>query len=98
MSAPIAIDASADELRCPTCGNAGDQGEIRYLVDGTARTAVLALAAGVLELAGPSPSSRRGARPRLECWALRSTNSQSVCRRQWDLPSGIIGITWRVRS
>jgi len=94
----VTIDAGTVELRCPTCNNHGDRGEIRYLVDGSSRTAVLALSAGVIELAGPAPLSSRGARPRLECWAVRSTNGQSVCRRQWDLPAGIVGITWRVRS
>jgi hypothetical protein len=98
MSGPSVVETGAAELRCPACGNDGERGEVRYLVDGSSRTAVVALCAGVIELAGPTPSSARGARPRLECWALRSTNGQTVCRRQWDLPEGIRGITWRVRS
>lgn len=88
----------ADPLCCPTCGNRGDRGAIRYVVDGATRAAIVSLRNGVLELAGPAASSRRGERPALECWAIRSTSAQRLCLARWELPAFVVGVAWRVAS
>lgn len=89
------------ELRCPRCGNDGTKGVIRYLVYVTSWAEVLGLRRGdVLELAGPlAPTMQdQPARPRLECWAVRPAPDNRVCGHRWELPAGVRGIAWRVRS
>lgn len=96
-------EASDNELviRCPACGNDGRRGAIRYLVDVASWAEVIALRRGdVLELAGPLAPTMQDApaRPRLECWAVRPAPDNRVCAHRWELPDGVRGIAWRVRS
>lgn len=87
-------------LCCPACGNAGELGAIRFLVDVTSWAEVLRERGGVLELAGPLRPSMQDehARPRLECWAVRPAPDNRVCGHRWDLPADIRGLVWRIRS
>lgn len=86
-------------MRCPACGNAGEQ-PIRFLVDVTSWAEVLRERGGVLELAGPLRPSMQDAhaRPRLECWALRPAPDNRLCGHRWEIPAAIRGLVWRLRS
>ncbi|MBZ0121638.1 MAG: hypothetical protein K8H88_31870 [Sandaracinaceae bacterium] len=101
MTTEVGTGAEPVELRCPSCRNDGTRGVIRFLADVTSWAEVLGLRRGdVLELAGPLALSMRDhhARPRLECWAVRPAPDNRVCGHRWDLPAGVRGIAWRVRS
>lgn len=97
-TATEAIDAPL--IRCPSCGNVGDRGAIRYLVDVVSWAEVLRERGGVLELAGPLRPTMQDApaRPRLECWAIRPSPDNRLCGHRWELPSEIRGLVWRVGS
>lgn len=90
----------ASPLRCPSCGNGGERGVIRYLADVISWAEVLRESNGVLEVAGPLRPTMQDApaRPRLECWALRPAPDNRLCGHRWDLPSDIRGLVWRVGS
>jgi hypothetical protein len=93
-------EAPVPIIRCPSCGNAGDRGVIRYIVDVTSWAEVLRERGGVLELAGPLRPTMQDApaRPRLECWALRPAPDNRLCCHRWELPPEIRGLVWRVGS
>lgn len=99
MTAPVATPTEPI-IRCPACGNSGERGVIRYVVDVTSWAGVLRERGGVLELAGPLRPSMQDApaRPRLECWAVRPAPDNRVCGHRWDLPAVVRGLVWRVRS
>ncbi|MCZ7682445.1 MAG: hypothetical protein M5U28_28100 [Sandaracinaceae bacterium] len=99
MTAPITIPREP-VIRCPACGNAGERGAIRYIVDVTSWAEVLRERGGVLELSGPLRPSMQDApaHPRLECWAVRPAPDNRVCGHRWELPAVIRGLVWRVRS
>lgn len=91
---------SSPSLTCPSCGNDGTHGAIRYLVDVVSFAEVIALDEGVLRLAGPlSPTMQDPhARPRFECWAVGPSPANRVCGRRWPVPDGIVRVAWQVRS
>ena len=93
-------EAAGPILVCPCCGNMGERGVIRYVVDVTSWAEVLRERGGVLELAGPLHPTKQDApaRPRLECWAMRPAPDNRSCGHRWELPSEIRGLVWRVRS
>jgi hypothetical protein len=84
------------DVRCPTCGNDGEAGAIRYVVDDQVASIVLIPCyEGVLVLDRPAPSSTRNERPTLECRAVLRRHGP-VCATRWPLPTAVTAITWRV--
>lgn len=83
-------------LVCPSCGNDGTRGVIRFVASPHSSAKILCLRRDVIELASPVARSNDNTDfPYLLCCATRRS-SGPPCGHVWGLPDGVRGIAWRM--